>query len=142
LGAQRVREYAYVFGAVCPTDGQHESLILPWANTEGMSLFLEEVGRRHPDEHLLMFLDQAGWHKAAQLKIPKNIELGFLPPYCPELNPQEQVWDELREKYLSNRLFKSLDAVIDVAADGIRALEEQPEKLKSLTHRSWILEPG
>jgi hypothetical protein len=80
LGAQMVRQYAYVFGAVCPFDGQHDSLILPWANTETMSLFLKEVGRRHPGEHILMFLDQAGWHKAAHLKIQKNIELGFLPP--------------------------------------------------------------
>jgi hypothetical protein len=55
------------------------------------------------------------------------------------LNPQEQIWDEIREKYLSNRMFKSLQAVINAAADGLHALEKLPDKLKSLTHRTWIL---
>jgi hypothetical protein len=118
VGAQMIREYVYIFGAVCPQDGQHGRLILPWANARTMSLFLEEVGQRHPDEPILMFLDQAGWHKAAQLTLPENIELGFLPPDRPELDPQEYIRDEIREKYLSNRLFKSLQAVINAAADG------------------------
>ena len=91
VGAQLVREYVYVFGAVSPEDGQHDSLVLPVANTEAMSVFLEELSRRHPDEDLLIFMDQAGWHKAKALKIPENIELVFLPPYCPDLNPQEQM---------------------------------------------------
>jgi transposase len=110
---QIVREYVYVFGAVSPSDGRHDSLVLPYADTEAMSLFLEEIGRRYPDEQILMFMDQAGWHKSQALGIPPNIELAFLPPYSPELNPQEQVWDELREKFVGNKLFKSLEAVID-----------------------------
>ena len=87
IARQVVREYVYVFGAVSPCDGRHDSLILPWANTEAMSIFLEEVSRRYPDEYILMFMDQAGWHKAKGLCIPENMELAFLPPYSPELNP-------------------------------------------------------
>ena len=136
-----VREYVYVFGAVCPHDGQHDSLVLPQANTEAMSVFLSEVSSRHAGEHILMFMDQAGWHKARGLRVPENIEVAFLPPYSPDLNPQEQIWDEIREKFFGNRLFKSLEAVVDAAAAGLHQLENMPEITKSLSHRSWILNP-
>ena len=138
IGAM-VREYVYVFGAVSPKDGCHDSLVLPFANTEAMSIFLEEVGHRHSDEHILMFMDQAGWHKTKALKIPRNIEIAYLPPYSPDLNPQEQIWDELREKFFGNKLFKSIKAVIDNAVKGLQVLESLRERLKSITHREWIL---
>ena len=136
---QMVREYVYVFGAVSPQDGRHDSLVLPNADTEAMSLFLEEIGNRYPNEHILMFMDQAGWHKSKALKIPANMELAFLPPYSPDLNPQEQVWDELREKFFSNRLFQSLRAVMDTAVQGLQYLESMPELIMRLTRRQWIL---
>jgi len=134
---QMVREYTYVFGAVSPSDGCHDSLILPYADTDAMSLFLKEVAKRHPDEHILMFMDQAAWHKAGALKVPRRVELAYLPPYSPDLNPQEQVWDMLREKFLANRLFKSLDAVEDAAEEGLRRPEASPDVVASLTRRLW-----
>ena len=142
VAGQIVREYVYVFGAASPCDGRHDSLVLPWANTEAMSLFLEEVSQRYPDEYILMFMDQAGWHKAKRLRVPANIELAFLPPYSPELNPQEQIWDELREKHLANKLFKSLDAVVDAVVQGLQYLETAPLAITRLTQRSWMLNPN
>ena len=141
VSAQLVREYVYIFGAVSPQDGRHDSLVLPAANTEAMSIFLEELNHRYPDEDLLIFMDQAGWHKSKALRIPKNIALAFLPPYSPDLNPQEQVWDELREKFFTNKLFKTIKAVIDTAVKGLRFLEHNPNLIKSLTTREWILNP-
>jgi transposase len=137
-----VREYVYVFGAVSPSDGRHDSLVLPLANSETMSLFLDEVGRRYPGEYILMFMDQAGWHKAKGLRIPPNIELAFLPPYSPELNPQEQIWDELREKFFGNKLFKSLEAVVDTAVQGLQYLEALPLTVARLTQRKWAFNPA
>jgi transposase len=139
VASAMVREYVYVFGAVSPKDGCHDSLVLPFANTDTMSIFLEEVGRRHTNEHILMFMDQAGWHKTKALKIPSNMEIAYLPPYSPDLNPQEQIWDELREKFFGNKLFKSIQAVIDNAVKGLQSLENSWEKVKSITHREWIL---
>ena len=139
VGAQLVREYVYIFGAVSPQDGQHDSLVLPVANTEAMSVFLEELNQRYPDEDILIFMDQAGWHKAKALRIPENIELAFLPAYSPDLNPQEQVWDELREKFFANKLFKTLKAVIDTAVKGLCFLEKNLNLIKSLTFREWML---
>jgi transposase len=108
---------------------------------KAMSLFLEEISLRYPDEYILMFTDQAGWHKAKGLRIPPNIELAFLPPYSPELNPQEQIWDELREKYFGNKLFQSLQAVVDAAVQGLQTLEALPLTVARLTQRAWNLNP-
>jgi len=141
IGAQIIREYVYIFGAVSPLDGCHDSLVLPRADTEAMSIFLAEVSRRHQDEHIVMFTDQAGWHTSKSLRVPGNIELAFLPPYSPELNPQEQIWDELREKFFANKIFKSLTAVMDNAVKALQALEGLPDKIKSISHRDWILNP-
>jgi transposase len=139
--AQMVREYIYIFGAVSPQDGTHDSLILPKANTDAMSMFLNEVSCRHPDDYILMFMDQARWHTGKDLQMPEHMELAFLPPYSPELNPQEQVWDELREKFFGNKFFTSLQEVIDTAEYGLQQLESFPSAMARLTKRSWILNP-
>ena len=111
-----------------------------------MSIFLEELSRRYPGEQLLIFMDQVGWHKAKALRIPDNVEWALLPPYCPDLNPQEQeqVWDELREKFFGNRLFKTLQTVIDIdmAAKGLLQLEQSPTSLKNLASRTWNVNPS
>ena len=121
VGVQMVREYVYIFAAVSPSDGCHDSLVLPRADSEAMSIFLKEVSLRHQEEHIVMFMDQAGWHTSKTLTIASNMELAFLPPYSPELNPQEQIWDELREKHFVNKTFKTLDAVMDKAVEALQS---------------------
>jgi transposase len=101
-------EYTYAFGAVDVCTGQLDCLILPHVNTECMQLFLNEVAVRHPDEHIVMVIDGAGWHRSEALKAPANIYLLKLPPYAPELNPIEHVWDELREKFSTTAFSKAL----------------------------------
>ena len=83
-------------------------------------------------------MDQASWHTSKKLKIPLNIELAYLPPRSPELSPEEQVWDELREKFFGNRVFKSIGAVVDRIVEGLRSLEATPSLVASLKQRSWI----
>jgi len=137
--AQLVREYTYVFAAACPLDGGLDSLILPEVNAEAMSLFLHEVSQRHLDEAILMFLDGAGWHKARRLEIPVNIRLVPLPPYSPQLNPVEHLWDEIREKWFPNKVFRNLDAVEDTLMEALVALENNPSRVRSLTDFDWII---
>lgn len=141
VGAQLVREFLYVFGAISPIDGCHDSLILPAANTLCMNRFLAELRARHPGDYILVVLDGAGWHKSRELVLPESMELAPLPPYCPDLNPEEQVWDELREKAFGNRVFDSLEAVAEAGADGLRMIESNPKSLRRLAGRDWILEP-
>lgn len=105
VGVQMVREYTYAYAAVSPHDGVMDSLIIPEANTEAMSYFLEEVSGRHPEEFILMVMDRAGWHRSRNLCIPENIGFLWLPAYSPQCNPVEHIWDEIREKWFPNRVF-------------------------------------
>jgi len=109
--AMLTHQYTYAYGAVSPLDGRFDSLVLPHVNTECMQLFIAEIGRRYPGENIVMVVDGAGWHQSKNFALPENLRLHFLPPYSPELNPQEHIWDELREKYFHNQAFDSLDAL-------------------------------
>ena len=135
----RVREYTHVFGSVSPQDGELISLILPYADTPAMSLYLAEVSRRHPDEHILMFLDRAGWHQSHCLMVPENITLDWLPPYSPQCNPQELVWREVRRQPFGNHDFNSMIQVEQALERRLRILESSPAQIRSLTAFDWIV---
>jgi transposase len=133
-----VREYVYAYGAVCPKDGSADFLILPGMQTHCMSLFLKELGRRYEEEIILLILDGASNHKAAKA-LPKNILLAYLPPYCPELNPVEHIWEDMREKHFKNKAFSSLSAVESNLAQACIAYESNPTSVKSICGFHWIL---
>ena len=135
----RVREYTHVFGSVSPQDGELISLILPHADTAAMSLYLAEVSRRHPDKHILMFIDRAGWHQAKALVVPDNLTVDWLPPYSPQCNPQELVWREVRRQPFGNHDFDSMDAVQTALEHRLRQLESSPAQIQSLTGFDWII---
>jgi len=137
--AMLTHQYVYAYGAVSPADGQFDSLVLPHVNSECMQIFLDEVARRRANENIIMVLDGAGWHCSQGLKLPDNLRLHLLPPYSPELNPQEHLWDELREKCFHNRAFDSLDALEDQLLEGLRQLEMQPARVRSITGWEWII---
>lgn len=120
--------------------GEFDSLILPHVNTECMQLFLDEVSARHPDERIVMVIDGAGWHRCDALKPPKNIYLLKLPPFAPELNPIEHVWDELREKFFHNRVFNSLDALEDHLVLALKTLVENPVTVRPIVSWPWIID--
>lgn len=139
VGAQIVREYLYAFAALSPHDGVLDSLILPEANTAMMNLFLDEVARRHADEFILMLMDQAGWHTAKALRVPNNVRLDWLPPYSPQCNPVEHLWDELREKRFANQVFQNLDAVEETLVTGLATLEADAPRVQRLCGFDWIV---
>ena len=132
-------EYTYVYGAVEVCTGELDSLILPHVNTDCMQLFINEVSARHPDDHIVMVIDGAGWRRSDGLKAPANVYLLKLPPYAPELNPIEHVWDELREKFFHNRVFKSLDALEDHLLVALKTLEDNPNTVSSIVSWPWIM---
>jgi transposase len=132
------REYGYAYAAVAPHDGALVSLVLPEVNAELRSLFLAEVAQRYPQDFILMVLDGAGWHKAGDLIVPAQMRLQWLPARSPELNPVEHVWEELREKWLGNRLFADQAAVDRQVTAGLAALEKDPQRVASLAGFQWI----
>ena len=101
-------KWAYIFGAICPAKGKAAGLVMPFADTEAMQAHLAEISLAvDPGAHAVLMLDQAGWHMSARLAVPDNITLLPLPPRSPELNPVENVWQFMRDNWLSNRVFRS-----------------------------------
>jgi len=103
-----------------------------------MSMFLKTVAGRHRDEFIVMVMDQAGWHIAQALKVPKNMQILFLPLYSPELNPAEHLWDDIREKEFANRAFSSMNAAEEALVRGLRRLEQNPVITQRVTGFDWI----
>jgi len=138
VGARLQRKYIYAFTAVSPHDGVMDSLVLPWVSAQTMSLFLGEVAQRHAEEFVVMVMDQAGWHVAGELTVPPNMRLVFLPPYSPELNPAEHIWEALREDCFANTVFADLDVIERTLSAGLSALESNPSQAQRMTGFDWI----
>ena len=130
--------WACIIGAVCPARAVGAALVMPCANTEAMSAHLAEISRHvSPGAHAILVLDGAGWHSSKDLVIPGNITLMTLPPYSPELNPVENIWQFLRQNRLANRVFENYDAIVDACCDAWNALIALPEQIVSITTRDW-----
>ena len=134
-----IREYRYLYGAVSPLDGELFSLVMPYANTDCMNIFLSELSKAYPDDHIFLILDNAAWHRSSTMMIPQNIILQPLLPYTPELNPIEMIWDEIREKGFRNEIFKNLDAVMDRLCETVKVLAEDSARVSSITRRKWLM---
>jgi transposase len=118
-------EWAYIFGAVCPERATGAALVLPFANTEAMNLHLAEISRTvAPGAHAVLVLDGAGWHGGKDLAVPDTISLLTLPPYAPELNPVENVWEYLR----GNRRLGDPPARPSAAAAGLRSVRSRASR--------------
>src|SRR5436305_371604 len=137
LNDQRTRS-AYIFGAICPAQGIAAGLVLPRCNTAAMALHLAEISRTvTPGAHAVLLLDQAGWHLSAKLDVPNNITLMPLPPKSPELNPVENIWQFIRDNWLSNRVFQSYDDIVDHCCFAWNRLVDQPWTIMSIGLRNW-----
>jgi transposase len=114
-------------------------LVLPEANTEAMNLHLAEIERHvETGSHAVVVLDRAGWHQiGGRLNVPENISLLPLPAHSPELNPQENVWQFLRQNKLSIRVFDDYNAIVGACCDAWNDLMARPERITSIATRSW-----
>lgn len=135
---QVVRQSFYVYCAVVPSLGKISSLILPFGNTDMMNIFLEHVSQDFKENEIIMQVDGAGWHRSKTLVIPENIYFIKQPPYSPEVNPTEHIWDEIREKNLHNKIFNSIDETEENVCIGLNKLESNPERVKSLTYFPYL----
>ena len=137
VSSLKIREYVYAYGAVDPIDGNSCFIVAGGCNTAWTNLFLTELSKRFPNDYILLPQDNASWHKSKSIVVPDNIELFYIPPATPEMNPCEQIWEELKEKYFDNRFFRTLNKVVDQLCFSINDLE--PEIVMSITGRDWIL---
>ena len=133
------REFQYVYGAVSPLEGELDWRIGPVMNTEQRGTFLAQVSAAHPEEFIVMVVDGASSHIAQALVVPENIRLHRLPGYSPELNPQEHLWDELREKEFPNRVFSDMAGVVRTLETGLPRLAADRDRVRSICAWPWIV---
>ena len=131
-------QWAYLFGAVCPARGAAVGLVLPFVSTEAMNAHLAEISRNVAvGAHAVLILDGAGWHGANALVVPDNLSLLTLPPYSPELNPVENIWQYLRANWLAISVFDSYDAIVNACCAAWNRFANDPKTVASITSRAW-----
>lgn len=123
----------YVYGAVEPATGNSFSLLLPKSNSECMNIFLQELARLY--DKAIIILDRAGWHRSQQLIIPPNIQLLYLPPYSPEMNPVERLWQHLKKITIRNKIYESLEELEFAVCNSINLLDNN--MISSLCAVNW-----
>lgn len=137
---QRQFKYAYIFAAACPEKDIGTALVLPTINTEMMALHLSEISKlTDKGRHAAVIIDNAGYHISKDLPDFDNLTLIPLPPYAPELNSAEEIWEWLREHDLSNRSFKNYDDIVDACSRAWNNLVSEAGRLASLCSREWAV---
>ena len=112
--------------------------MLPRANALMMQLHLEEISRNVAAKaHAVVIMDRAGWHTSDELTVPKNLTIILLPSRSPELNPVENIWQYLRQTWLSNRVFATYDAILNAGCEAWNRLIMHPETIMSIGMREW-----
>ena len=118
------------------------ALVVPCANQEVFTRHLQEISLLVPAErHAVIVTDRAGWHQTKNIKVPNNLSILHLPPYSPELNPQEQVWQYLKDKYLANRVFENIDDILQACCDAWNQFITKPGLIRSIGLREWAVIP-
>lgn len=137
---QQQFEYAYIFGAICPEKDRAVGLVLPTIGMRCMQKHLEEISKEiEPGNHAVIVFDRAAWHTTKKLHLPKNISLLALPAASPELNPTEQVWQVLRDRYLGNRCFDSYEHILDSCCEAWNAFTSMAGAVRQLCTREWAM---
>ncbi len=126
----------YVYSAVSPHHEEAFSLFLPSVNTEMMNLYLDGLARAYPEAQILIIWDQAGWHGSRDLELPPNIRCEALPPYSPELNPTERLWQWLRRHVTRNRTFDNEESLMDQLATALT--NRAPAQLATLCRCGYL----
>lgn len=132
-------QWLYVVAFVCPQKGGTSFWLVPTLSTEVFQLLLNAFGEEQGVDRrkrILLVLDQAGWHISGELEVPEGITLVPLPPYSPELQPAEHLW-ELIDEPVVNRVFRSIEELEAVLGERIRVLGERKLQIRSTTLFHW-----
>jgi len=133
------RQFTYVYGSVSPLQGDLDWSLTQKMNTAQMSAFLSQVSQAHSQEFIVMVVDGASSHKAKDLIVPENVRLIRLPGYSPELNPQEHIWDEVREKAFPNLVLDQMALVVERLRGGLSRLPADADRIRRIAAWPWIV---
>ena len=137
--SQIVREYTHAFSAICTQDGDCFSLVLPYADSDAMKLFLEELSKEYSAYRVILVMDKAAWHKSKSLGEFENIRVVFQPAYTPEVNPVEDLWEYIREKYFKNRSWNSIEELEESLATALNEILKIKSEIQSLVGFHWAI---
>lgn len=126
----------YLYSAVNCLSGSSCTLMLPKVNSFCMNIYLKELSSQYADQDVLLVMDGAGWHKSNDLKIPKNIKIIYLPPYSPELNPVEKLWQHIKENTIRNKVFDTIDLLENLICEFVAKMKK--ETIKSVCACNYI----
>lgn len=130
--------YAYLFGAVCITNGKTEALITPFSNMTVMKDHLALISKATAtDRHAVVIMDGASWHQEYLDKDFPNLSIIHIPPYSPELNPIEQVWSWMRQNEIANRAFNGYEDIVDKCTTAWNNFRNDTDRVISLCSRDW-----
>ncbi len=136
---QQQFEYVHIYGAACPSSGQTEALISPLLGKDAMRIHLKQISDATPaGRHAVIIMDRAGWHGEDLADEFPNISIIRLPPYSPELNPIEQVWQWLRQRELANRCFDGYDDIVEQVSRAWNSFRGQTGLVQKICSRDWI----
>jgi hypothetical protein len=128
----------YIFGAVCPSQKACAGLVFPTVNHHNLEKHLQEIACHIPEgRHAVVIMDQAGWHVKNQLVIPNNMSILYLPARSPELNPQENVWQYIKDQWLANRTFDNTQDILNACCQAWNLFATSKDLIASLTTRKW-----
>lgn len=131
-------EYSYIFGAVCPKKDVSVGLVISEVGIEAMKEHLKLISEKvSPGKIAVIILDRASWHTSKKINVFPNIAILPLPPVSPELNPVEQLWQRLRDRYLANRVFNNCEEIIEACCDAWNGFTQIPNSISSLCSREW-----
>lgn len=126
----------YLYSAIEASTGEHFTLELPWVNTDCFQAFLEAFSNAYPDDEIVLIVDGAPWHRSRDLCLPPPMELAYLPPYSPELNPVERLWEHIKRHTIRNKVYGALVSLKDAVAQFLNALKS--ETIKSLCTAKYL----
>ena len=132
---QQKYKYFYLYQSTDIKSGEDFSMYISHLDTISLNEYLKELSKRFKDEKIVLIMDNASFHKSKKLKIPDNIKIYFIPPYSPELNPQERRFEDIK-KFLKNKVFKSLEELQDKVTEILFSYTKQ--QIKSLVFYPYL----
>lgn len=136
--AQTRYEWDYLYGSLDVTTGEAHFCQIDKVNLECDRLYLENLAASDPEAVHVLIRDQAGFHlRDGDVRLPNNVRIIDLPPYSPELNPCEQLWDLIKEQ-LGNRVFESIDQLREAMIEPLSRWWDDAGRVLSLVGRPWM----
>ncbi|MGL4881827.1 MAG: IS630 family transposase [Waterburya sp.] len=133
-------EWLYVYGFVQPKTGATLWYLIPRVNTNWLNVVYQQFARDagiSAQKKILLIEDNAGWHRSQKVTIPQGIEIEFLPPYSPELQPAERLW-QLVDEPLANQYFETIDEIEELLAKRCCVLNDMKDEIRNLTNYHWL----